>query len=60
MHNYYEILYKNIGEYMNLLFLEKQPLQNVQKQAKTLMPKALHPTEITNIKSISQQDKTDN
>jgi len=30
---------------MNLLFLEKQPLQNVQQQSEPLMPKALHPTE---------------
>lgn len=50
----------NMNACINLLFLEQQPFQNVQQQSKTLMSEALHPTETTNIKSISQQCKTNN
>lgn len=39
----------HMSECINLLFLEQQPLQNVQQQSKTLMPETLHPTEKTNI-----------
>lgn len=45
---------------INLPFLEQQPFQNIQQQSKALMPEALHPAGTTNVKSISQQRKTDN
>lgn len=50
---------KSLHGCMNVLFLEQQPLQNVQEQSETLMPEALHPTEITKIRSITKQGEMD-